>query len=253
MNKLFSSAGIKLLCALSLITSGLLFSGCETLQQTSGAIIGGLVNGAATGPLGAGEVSQGLKEALSVGIKEAVFSVNKKDGYLGNPLVKIPFPPEALKVEKTLRSLGLNSLCDNFVTSLNRGAEDASAQALNLFTGAITSMSIKDAMSILSGPQNAATQYLKAQTQTKLESAYKPILSSALDKSSATKYWAEMASQYNRIPLVKPMQADLTSYATDKALTGLFSLVAQKEADIRENPVARTSALLKRVFSGTGS
>lgn len=195
------------------------------------------------------ETASALKEALTQGISEAAVALSQTNGYFGNPRIKIPFPPEAEKVANTLRDLGLGKLVDDVELSVNRAAEDAAAKAKPIFVDAIRGMTIQDAMGILFGGENAATEYLKAKTSAQLTAAFKPVIQNSLDKVNATKYWEDAITAYNKIPLVKKQNPDLVEYVNQKALEGLFFKVAQEEAKIRENPVARTSALLKKVFS----
>lgn len=200
-------------------------------------------------PLTSAEVSRGLKEALSNGTINGVSIANQQNGYLNNPRLKIPFPADAKKVENTLRDLGLGSEVDKFVVSLNRGAEKAAAEAKPIFLNAIKQLTIQDAFAILKGDDNAATNFLKRTTSAQLKQKFLPIMEQSLSSVNATRYYSDLVSRYNRIPLVQPVNPDLTDYATDKAIEGLFLLVADEEARIRENPLARTSALLKKVFA----
>lgn len=194
------------------------------------------------------EIGMGIKEALEVGTSRGADLLSAKDGYLGNIAVKILFPPEAQKVEKTLRSLGLGSLADNVITSMNRAAEDAAKQAKPIFIAAIKQMSIADATNILLGSQNSATEYFKKATTAQLMEKFKPVISLSLNKVGATKYWGDATSQYNKLPMVKHVNTDLSDYATQKAIDGMFIQVAQEELTIRSNIGARSSTLLQKVF-----
>lgn len=194
------------------------------------------------------EVTAGLKEALKVGIKNAVASTSKTDGFYGNSLIKIPFPEEAIKVRKALLNLGMTQLVNDFDKSINRAAEQASAKATDIFVDAITQMTFNDAMAIWKGENNAATTFLKRTTSTRLEAEFKPIISTALQQVEATKYWNDITTAYNKIPFVTPVNTDLEGYVTHEAIDGLFTLVAQEEKDIRTNPEARVSSILQRVF-----
>lgn len=171
-----------------------------------------------------------------------------KDGFLGNMAVKILFPPEAQKVEKALRSVGLGSLADNVVTSLNRAAEDAAKEAKPIFVSAIKQMTITDATNILLGSENSATEYFKKATTSQLMEKFKPVVTSSLSKVGAAKYWGDATNQYNKLPLVKPVTTDLTGYVTQKAVEGMFIQVAQEEAAIRNNLGGRTTSVLQKVF-----
>ncbi|GAB3317178.1 DUF4197 domain-containing protein [Hymenobacter humi] len=217
-------------------------TGIKTPTSTSSrgsAAIGGLSNT---------EAANGLKEALLQGIGKGADQASQTDGFYLNRLIRIPFPPDAQRVATTLRSIGLGSQVDKFELSLNRGAEDAARSAKPIFISAIKSLTFSDVWNILTGQKDAATQFLKRTTSTQLTTAFAPIMQQSLDKVGATRYYSALATQYNQLPLGKPVQTDLTQYATGKAVDGLFTLIAQEEANIRENPVARTTELLRRVF-----
>ncbi|RZM23220.1 MAG: DUF4197 domain-containing protein [Pedobacter sp.] len=194
------------------------------------------------------EIGLGLKQALEIGTSKGADQLSAKDGFLGNLAVKILFPPEAQKVEKTLRSVGLGSLADNVITSLNRAAEDAAKEAKPIFIAAIKQMTIADATNILLGNKDAATNYFKRVTTAQLMEKFRPVITSSLSKVGATKYWGDAAAQYNRIPLVKPVDTDLSSYVAQKAIDGMFIQVAQEELKIRDNIGARSTSLLQKVF-----
>ena len=199
-------------------------------------------------PLSEAEVANGLKEALIQGTGKGTAQASQLNGYYGNSLIRIPFPPEIKKVETTLRNIGMGSEVDKFVVSLNRAAEDAATSAKPIFISAIKSLTIRDAWNILTGQKDAATQYLKRTTSSQLTTAFSPIIQSSLNKVNATKYYGTLITAYNKVPLVQKVNPDLNAYATQKAIDGLFTLVAQEEANIRENPIARTTELLRRVF-----
>ena len=194
------------------------------------------------------EVAQGLKEALTNGVSKGSDLVSKVDGYFKNPEIKIPFPPEVKQVETTLRQMGLGNEVDRFVLTLNRGAEDAAKEAKPIFIEAVRQMTIQDAWAILRGEKDAATQYLKKTTSAQLKEKFKPIIQQSLNKVNATKYYGDLVNTYNKIPLVQKVNPNLDEYATDEAIKGLFVMIAKEEKNIRENPVARTTELLKKVF-----
>ncbi len=202
-----------------------------------------------SGSLSTDEVAQGLKEALTNGVSKGSDLVSQVDGYLKNTEIKIPFPPEVQQVETKLRAIGMGNEVDKFVTSLNRAAEDAAKEAKPIFVTAVKEMTIQDAWSILKGEQNAATQYLVKTTSTPLKAKFKPIIQASLAKVNATKYYKDLVTAYNKIPLVTKVNPNLDDYATDKAADGLFIMIAKEEKNIRENPGARTTELLKKVFS----
>ena len=199
-------------------------------------------------PLTTEEVGGGLKEALINGISKGSDLVSQLDGYYKNPQIKIPFPPEVKKVENTLRDIGLGSEVDKFVMTLNRGAEDAAKEAKPIFISAIKGMTIQDAWAILKGEDNAATDYLRKTTSAQLKEKFKPVIQMSLNKVNATKYYGDLVTRYNKIPLVEKVNPNLDDYATDRAVEGLFVMIAKEELNIRKDPVARTTELLKRVF-----
>ena len=196
------------------------------------------------------EVAAGLKEALTNGASNGADLVSQLDGYYKNPEIKIPFPPEVKQVETRLRQIGLGSEVDKFVESLNRGAEDAAKEAKPIFVSAIKELTIEDAWSILRGEEDAATQYLNRTTSPLLMEKFQPIIQRSLEKVNATKYYSDLVTTYNKIPFVQTVNPNLDEYATEKAIHGLFVMIAKEEKKIREDPVARTSDLLKKVFSG---
>ncbi len=194
------------------------------------------------------EVGNGLKEALTQGIAKGADALSQTDGYFKNPLIKIPFPPDAQRMEKRLREIGMGDDVDNFILTLNRGAEDAAQKAKPIFVEAIKKMSITDVWAILKGQPDAATQYLKKSTTAQLQAQFKPVIKASLNKVGATKNYNSLASSYDKIPFVKKVNPDLEAYTTDLAIQGLFVTIANEEKNIRANPAARTSDLLKKVF-----
>jgi hypothetical protein len=200
-------------------------------------------------PLTTEEVGSGLKEALINGISKGSDLTSQVDGYFKNPEIKIPFPPDAKKVEDKLRAIGMGENVDKFIMTLNRGAEDAAKEAKPIFIDAIKSMSIEDAWGLLKGQNDAATQYLKKTTTAQLKTKFSPVIQNSLNKVNATKYYTDLVNTYNKVPLVEKVNPDLNSYATDLAIQGLFTMVAKEEKNIRQDPVARTTDLLKKVFA----
>ena len=195
------------------------------------------------------EAANGLKEALVQGATNGSDVLSVVNGYLGNPQVKIPFPPEAQKIESTLRNLGLNKMCDDVVNSVNHAAENAAIEAKAVLTNSIRQMTIADAMNILFGANDAATEYLKKTTTAELTAKFTPIIQSSLNKVGATKYWSDAINYYNKIPLVEDMNPDLIGYVTQKALDGLFLMIEQEELKIRQDPGARVADIVQKVFA----
>lgn len=200
------------------------------------------------GGLSEKDAVDGIKEALVKGTNETVAIVSKPDGFFLNPQIKIPFPEEARTVETQLRSIGFGSKVDEVILAINRAAEDATKSAQPIFVNAIKSMNISDALQIVSGKNDAATQYLAKTTSPELKAKFSPVIKSALDKADATRLWAILINTYNQIPFVSKQNPDLTAYVTDKAITGLFTMIAREELQIRQNPQARTTELLQKVF-----
>ena len=194
------------------------------------------------------EAARGIREALTKGTGKSVDILSVADGYFGNPEIKIPFPEDARLVESRLRSMGLGKKVDEAILSINRAAENAAVEAKPIFVNAITGMSIQDAIGIVKGANNAATEYLRRTTSTDLRAEFKPVIKKSLDKVQATKYWGDVINTYNMIPLVQKINPDLADYVTGKAIDGLFIMIAKEELKIRKDPLARTSELLKKVF-----
>lgn len=196
------------------------------------------------------DIVSGLKEALVVGSQKGATTLSGVDGFFKNAALKILLPPEAQKIESTLRKLGMNKQVDDAILSMNRAAEDACKSAAPIFGNAIKQMSFADALGILKGSDTAATGYLRGKTSTELTNAFRPVIEQSLVKADATKYWNSLITAYNKIPLVKKVNPDLPAYVTDKALGGIFYQVALEEKSIRKDPLARTSDILKKVFGG---
>lgn len=220
----------------------------ETNAQISIPKVLKKATGGATG-VTENEAGQGIKEALSKGVVNAVLNLNKTDGFFGSLLYKVLLPPDAKKVESTLRKMGMGAQVDKAVLAINRGAEDAVGFAKPIFLDAIKEMTLTDALNILKGPKDGATNYFKQKTQQKLIEAFTPSVKSSLEKTDATKYYGDIVTTYNKLPTtMKKANPDLTSYVVGKAVDALFDQVAQEEANIRSNPAARTTDMLKKVF-----
>jgi hypothetical protein len=197
------------------------------------------------------EAGKGIKEALAQGVTNAVLNLNKTDGFFGNEFYKMLLPPDAKKIESTLRNLGMGAQVDKAILSINRGAEDAVGFAKSIFMDALKEMTLADALNILKGPKDAATNYFKEKTKQKLIAAFLPSVKTSLDKTDATKHYSEIVTTYNKLPTTfKKVNPDLPDYVVGKAVDALFDQVAREEANIRENPLARTSDILKKVFGG---
>lgn len=197
------------------------------------------------------EAGQGIKEALGQGLVKAVLNLNKTDGFFGSQFYKVLLPPDAVKIENTLRDLGMGKMVDKAILSINRAAEDAVGYAKPIFVSAIKDMTLMDAINIVKGPKDAATNYFKGKTREALLAAFLPSIKSSLDKVDATKYYGDIVSTYNNFPTTfKKINPDLPSFVVEKATDALFDQIAREEANIRENPVARTTEILRKVFGG---
>ncbi len=203
-------------------------------------------------PLTNEEVIKGLKEALTIGTQNATKIVSQLDGFNKNPKIRIPFPPEAEKVKQKVIDLGMQEQVDKFELTLNRAAEEAAKEAAPIFIEAVKGMSIADGFAILKGNDNAATEYLREKTSAQLKQKFKPVIKNAIEKVEVTKYWNPIITTYNKIPFVEKMNPDLEEYVTQKAMDGLFLMLAEEEAKIRKDPMARVTDLLKRVFGYQG-
>jgi hypothetical protein len=197
------------------------------------------------------EAGQGLREALAQGVATAVLNLHRTDGFYGNDFYKLLLPPDSRKVESTLRTVGLGRQVDKAILAMNRGAEDAVGYATPIFTDAIKEMTLTDALGIVRGNKRSATDYFQQKTTQKLIAAFTPSVKASLDKTNATKYYSDLVTGYNRLPIAtEKVNPDLTSYVVGKAVEALFEEVAKEEANIRSNPLARTSEILKKVFGG---
>jgi hypothetical protein len=218
--------------------------GCETLSTlpTTGTI-------GTNGPVTEGEATQGIRDALSQGVTTAIFNLNKENAFFGNDFYKVLLPADAQKIESTLRKIGLGKEVDKAIRQINRAAEDAVGFAKPVFVDAIREMSINDAFNIIKGERNAATNYFRGKTREKLLAAFSPSVKQSLDKLGATKYYSDIVNLYNNIPTTfTKLNPDLPSYVVSKATDALFDQIEKEEINIRENPVARTTAILKKVF-----
>ena len=214
---------------------------CTELKQV-------LDSATAATSLNSEQVGNGLKEALQIGIGKGSDSLSALDGYYRSPY-KILLPPEAQKIEKTLRDIGAGILVDNAIEKINRAAEDAAKGAKPIFVSAIRKMSFQDAMGILKGDKKAATDYLNRNTYNQLYKEFQPVINQSLNKKKALDQWTKVVTKYNKIPFIEKQNPKLDDYITHKALDGLFAMVAKEELNIRNNISARSSDLLRKVFA----
>ena len=194
------------------------------------------------------DIVSGLREALEVGTRNAVATVSQTDGYFKNPLIRIPLPENVQKVEKLLRATGFGSQVDAFALSMNRAAERAAPEAKSIFWDAIRQMTFTDAREILDGADDAATLYFKDKTSERLQALFKPITHQAMSEVGVTRSYQTLDAKIQTMPLAEPLRFDLDQYVTDKALAGLFLMLAEEEKKIRTDPAARVTDLLQKVF-----
>ena len=215
---------------------------CTELQQ--------VVNQLPSGEVSSAEIAAGLKQALEFGVNQGVDLLHKEDGYFKDEAVRILLPEELKKVDQGLRKIGLGNLADEGLKVLNRAAEDAVVEAKPIFVKAITDFTFDDAKRILTSQNDLeATLYLQNTTSSALQAAFSPKIAASLSKVGADRIWAEIISKYNSIPLVQPVNPDLTGYVTEQTIKGLFVKVGDKEKEIRNSVGARTTALLQKVFA----
>ena len=219
-----------------------LLSGCGEMQQ--------IINQLPTEQgISQFEIASGLKEALNNGIDKQVVKLTSIDGFYKNEMVKILLPQELQKVDKTLRDIGMSKLADEGLKVINRAAEDAVKESTPIFVDAIKQMTFNDAKNILLDDERSATTYLQNSTSTALYGKFNPVIKNSFAKVGADKIWTNIINKYNSIPLVKKVNPDLTDYTTNKAMEGVFKMIAVEEKNIRTNLNSRTSDLLKKVFA----
>jgi|SRR5690606_13417931 len=221
----------------------MVFMGCTTSE------INKILQGVGGAALTDEEVGKGLKEALIKGISQGAENASREDGFFRNEMIRIALPEEFRKVESRMRQFGLGAEVDRVLLAINRGAENAAGEAKPIFIDAIRKMTIQDAFSILKGADDAATNYLQKSTSEQLTKLFQPKVQESLDQVGALRHYKDLVNAYNAIPTTKKLNPDLNAYVTEKALDGLFQLIAEEEKNIRENPLERTTALMKRVFA----
>jgi hypothetical protein len=230
---------------LSLVLVLVVFTSCNELQQ--------VVNNLPTGTSGIGlsqlDMANGLKEALDLGIDKQVSKLTATDGFFKNELVKILLPEELQKVDKGLRDIGLGNLADEGLKVLNRAAEDAVGQATPIFINAVKNINFNDAKGILLGNDNAATNYLKTNTQSALFTSFEPVIKNSFEKVGADQIWNNLITKYNAIPFTNNVNPDLTNYVTGEALKGVYKMIEIEEKEIRTKVSSRATDLLKKVFA----
>jgi hypothetical protein len=228
----------------------LLFSASDAMSQfklPKLPKIGG--SSTSTGNVTEAEAAGGIKEALAQGLAKAVLQLNKEDGFFKDALYKVLLPPDAKKIENTLRNVGMGNMVDKAILQINRAAEDAAGYAKPIFVDAIKNMSLSDAIGLVRNGDTSATHFFRVKTTDQLVAAFMPVIKNSLDRLDATKYYGDLVNTYNKFPTTfKKLNPDLTSHVTNKAVTALFDLVSIEERNIRTNVAARTSDLLRKVF-----
>jgi hypothetical protein len=235
-----SRSGV-LVLVLAWVVSGV---GCTGLE---GMDLGGLLLG--TGPLDEGTAATGLKQALQVGTERTTSTLSEPGGFASDPNLRLRLPGELGQLAQALRTIGLGAQVDALEASMNEAAEQAAARAAPVFVSAVASMSIVDAFAILNGPEDAATRYFRDRTSETLRARFEPVVTASMAQVGLYGLYAQLVARYEAIPFAtKRPSLDLEAYVTNRTLDGLFSTLATEEARIREDPGARTTALLRRVF-----
>ena len=238
---------VRRICMILILMLTISIVGCKALQEDLSAILN--TGSGEGGALDEPTVIAGIKEALRVGTGETVLSTSSVDGFLGNQLIRILIPEQLESMAATLRKIGLGSEVDKLEIGMNRAAELAAGEARDIFWNAITSMTVSDAFGILKGHDTAATEYFRGRTTAELQSRFHPIVEKKIEEVGLSRVYSSIADTYNSLPLAeKDRLIDLDEYVTDRALMGLFAVLAQEEVKIRKDPLARTTDLLRRVF-----
>jgi len=239
----------------AILVVSLVLSACSgsssVLKEIEG--IAGQVLADSGGGLSTGDIAAGLRQALSVGSQNVVGQLGRADGFNADPVAHIPLPNGLVKVRNVMRKVGLSGQLDNLETRLNRAAEQATPKAKALFLSAISRMTIDDAVGILRGPDDAATQFFRGTMGAELASAMRPIIDDSLSQVGAVRSFNSLLASYRKIPLAPPIEADLTEHVLDKGVDGIFHYIAVEEKAIRDDPLKRTTDLLRRVFGASRS
>ncbi len=223
----------------TLIAIVVTLSSCEVLNQLPTSV----------GGISQQEAAMGIREALDKGVARSVLQLNTTDGFFKDDFYKMLLPPDARKIENTLRSLGFNSLVDKAILQINRGAEDAVGYAKPIFVNAIKNMTLQDAIGLVKNGDTSATHFFRVKTTDQLLAAFNPVIKNSLDKVDATKYYGDLVKTYNDLPTTfRKVNPDLANYVTERATNALFDLIAKEEVNIRTNFAARTSDILRKVF-----
>lgn len=236
---------------LTLVAPLLFSNSCDVLNEVASSLPAPTTTGTSNPSLTNSEVISGLKEALNVGINNAVETTGVANGFLNNAAIKIPFPESAEKMRTKALEWGLDSQVNKIVETLNRAAEDAATKATPIFVNAIKNMSIGDGFEILNGGDGAATAYLKRTTTNELIQAFSPVVKESIEKVKLTEYWSPVMKRYNQATIItggEKIDTDLNAYVTERTIDGLFHVVEQEENKIRKDPAARVTDILTKVF-----
>jgi hypothetical protein len=220
----------------------------KATKSTSTSNSGGGVNA-----LTDSEANDGLKAALNQGVTKAVSSLGAADGFFGNKEVKIPLPNSLKKIEKGMKLVGMGKQSDELVLKMNRAAEAAVPEAKALLVDSIKKMSLADAKAILTGPQDAATQYFKRTTSAQMSAKFLPIVTKATEKVQLAETYNKYAAMGSKFGVIKKEDANIEQYVTNKALDGVYLMIAKEEAAIRQDPLGQASSIIKKVFGAVGS
>jgi len=253
LTKVISVRRIKPILAATVVSIGLFAGGCannaellDGLEEISSQI------GQSGGALTTADISNGLKQALSISSQQVVQQLGQTGGYNLDPKIHIPLPRALVNAREVASKVGLAGSFDSLETRLNQAAEQAAPKARSLFLNAISQMTLSDARGILQGPDDAATQFFKRTTGQPLSDAMRPIIDNSLSKVGAVRSFNQLLASYRQIPFAPPVEADLTAHVLEKGMSGIWYYIAQEEQAIRQNPLKRTTELLKRVFGSAG-
>lgn len=220
-----------------------------TIALSSCDVLSNLPTSTGLGGITQQEAALGIKDALGQGLNRSVFQLNSVDGFFKDAAYKILLPPDAKKIENTLRTIGFGSMVDKAILQINRGAEDAAGFAKPIFIDAIKSMTLQDAIGLVRNGDTSATHFFRVKTNQKLMDAFMPVINASLAKVDATKYYGDLVSKYNNLPTTfKKINPDLASFVTERATLAMFDLIAREEVNIRTNFAARSTDILKKVF-----
>ncbi len=220
----------------------------STVDTVTQGATGGSSSSTAASSLGTDQIIAGLKEALRVGAEKVVSQVGAADGFNSDPAIHIPLPEQLTKVQDIMRKFGLSALADDVELKLNRAAEEAAPKTKELIWKAVNDMTVEDAKQIYDGPNDAATKYFERVATADLKATVEPVIDNALKQVGAISAYDNLIGKYKSLPLVPDVKADLQAHATQMTLSGIFHYLAKEEADIRANPAARTTDILKSVF-----